>query len=540
MSTRVAILCCLLLRAACAPGQVANAALAEQTIDQIDLKGNELYKARCYEKATLQFLRTYWNKSSTRLCGPFVRRLAESVLQSEMSRDTARYFIDQYLEMQPFDAEAYWLSALAHYHGHDFGKARRQLDYFARVVADSAALAKQLPWAQERVPQLRRWIDDAERVLNEPHCPWQMFNMGPDINTRNNELNPYMINGGTTLVWSCDDRFDRENVINVFNVKWSEQSDLGWTPGRKIGGTLNTPADEYPSGLQPGGFLFCSNRGGDFALFSADYKGKGRCAEPAAFEYPIDMQGSEVGGWLTPAADTLYFSGTLANGKLDIFYSIKGFGGLWMTPRPIPGLVNTQEYDENYPYITNDGRRLYFASDRPGSMGGYDLFYSDYDEAAQAWGEPHQLPYPLNDTYDNMTICFSPSGRYAYVSMLRPDSEGMRDLYALLTRPEVGTSATLRYHLLTRGADHKSAPLTKQPKIELQDEMRETLTPIKLNLNTSAFVVNLEPGRYDLTVELPGYKPYTERIVVQEREYDPKPLEREITLPIIAPPSPKK
>lgn len=535
------LLWALLLMSVTARGQIANVAVAEAYLDQLVPKGETYFKARCYEKAMEVYLSTYWNKSSTRLCEPLLRRMAECALLSEMPRDTARFFIDQYLKMQPFDTEAHFLSAQAHYHGHDFERARKELNTFEQELADSVKLQKAMPWAPDKIAQLREWIDGAEALLAKPHCPWTFLNMGEGINTKCNELNPYIINDGASLVWSSDDRFDREHMINVFNVKWSDQTDLGWSPGKRIGGDMvNTPNDEYPSGPAPNGFFFCSNTKGDFALSQADYNGKGRCNNILDYIYPIDMQGSEVAGCLSPAGDTLYFSGTLANGKLDIFYSLKAFNGVWMEPRPVPGLINTQNYDENYPYLTPDGQRMYFASNRPGSMGGYDLYFADWDDDNQQWASPKQMPYPINDTYDNMTIAFSPTGRYAYTSQLRKDGIGCRDIYALIVRPEETTSVTVRFTAKLRGPDKKLGPLTGEPTIEMYDELKEKLWPIKMNMKNQSFVVNLEPGHYELRITLDGAHPYKEYLEVQDREYGPRPVERAVNLTSTALPEPKK
>ena len=49
--------------------------------------------------------------------------------------------------------------------------------------------------------------------------------------------------------------------------------------------------------------------------------------------------------------------------------------GKWGDPENLGSTINTR-YNEETPFITNDGNRLYFSSYGHYNMGGYDIFYS--------------------------------------------------------------------------------------------------------------------------------------------------------------------
>ncbi len=495
-------------------GQVAYA-------QEIDYKGDELYKAHCYEKATIRYLKFFESDASNKANPKLLRRIAESVLRSEMVRDTARYFADLYLTFEPKDMEAQYMSAIAHYHAHDFDIALQRLDTFQMYSTTEEQL--------ERAELLNSWIRNARRMTRDT-LRNPLINLGDAINTRNNELNPYIINDDQTLVFSCDDKFDREAIINVYNIKTSDQTALSWGVSKKASGNINTRYDEYPSGVTEEGIFFCTNKLGDFALGEAKYGGNGRFSDITMLKDPIDLRGSEVSGCLSPSGDTLYFSGTTLEGKLDIFYSIRTYNGQWMEARPIPGGVNRDASDENYPYLTNNGTRLYFASDREGTMGGYDLFYSDFDFKKFEWGTPVQLPYPINDTYDNMTISFGSRGRYAYVSLFRPDSYGCRDIYAILFDHIVPTSAIIKYKISLRGPNNKASNLTKDPRIEIRSKDGELVALQRVNMSNFSFLVVLDPGSYVMTIDAPEAEIYTEEIEIPEMEYEPVAVEKTILL----------
>jgi len=77
--------------------------------------------------------------------------------------------------------------------------------------------------------------------------------------------------------------------------------------------------------------------------------------------------------------------------KMNIYSAIKA-GDDWTNEKEMPW--NTEEYEEVHPTLTADGKRLYFASNRSGSLGGMDLYYSDFQGGE--WGEPVNLGDTIN------------------------------------------------------------------------------------------------------------------------------------------------
>ena len=490
---------------------------------QYDAKADEYFMSHCFEKATERYLKVFHSDKANKANPGLLRRITESVLRSEMVRDTARYFADLYLEFDPDDAEAYYMAAEAHYHAHDFGTALTRLDSFMVRTTTEEQIG--------RADILNSWIRNAKRFMRDT-LPNPLINLGDQVNSPNNELNPYLINGGQTLIFSCDDKFDREAGLNIINIKASDQTPLSWSQAKKISGKVNSQYDEHPSGVTPDGFFFCSNNDGDFSLYQADYTAGGRGSRVTKMGKPINRKGAEVAACLSECGDTLFFSATNDNGKLNIYYTICSYNGGWMKPRPIPGLVNREESDENYPVLANDGTRLYFSSNREGTMGGYDLYYSDFDPNKNEWGTPVHLPYPINDTYDNMTISFTDDYRYAYLSLFREDSYGGRDIYAILLDKVVPASALFRYTLKVRNSKNKLLDIKSQPAIEIYSADGDLVALQRVNMNTHSFIVVLDPGSYKMTVDLEGTKHYEETIEVPERTYDAIPIERDIILDV--------
>src|SRR5690606_37157144 len=100
----------------------------------------------------------------------------------------------------------------------------------------------------------------------------------------------------------------------------------------------------------------------------------------------------------------------------------------WAVPVKLPDIINT-EYNEDCPYLSQDGQFLYFASEGHNSMGGYDLFRSKWDQETNTFSEPENLGYPINSTDDDRSICVTADNRLAYISAYRPNGIGDLDIY---------------------------------------------------------------------------------------------------------------
>ncbi len=61
----------------------------------------------------------------------------------------------------------------------------------------------------------------------------------------------------------------------------------------------------------------------------------------------------------------------------------------------------TTEYNEAYPFLETDGVTLYFASDRPGGFGGFDIYKTYFDVETQSYVEPVNLGVPFNSPADD-------------------------------------------------------------------------------------------------------------------------------------------
>lgn len=77
--------------------------------------------------------------------------------------------------------------------------------------------------------------------------------------------------------------------------------------------------------------------------------------------------------------------------KLGIF-SAEWVDGKWGNIQPFP--YNSEDYSLGTPFLSHNGKRIYFASDMPGGFGGNDLYYSEW--ANDQWQKPVNLGSSVN------------------------------------------------------------------------------------------------------------------------------------------------
>jgi Tol biopolymer transport system component len=101
----------------------------------------------------------------------------------------------------------------------------------------------------------------------------------------------------------------------------------------------------------------------------------------------------------------------------------------WWSATPLTA-VNLDGYSDGCPFSSDDGRRLYIASNRtgPGAQGGIDIWVSERPNKHSPWGTPVNLGPPVNSPAND--FCPSPGrrGQFMFVSN-RDQGCGGADIY---------------------------------------------------------------------------------------------------------------
>lgn len=104
----------------------------------------------------------------------------------------------------------------------------------------------------------------------------------------------------------------------------------------------------------------------------------------------------------TERGNRIYYGEATSEGNINLFTRIKTTDS-WSTPTPLPSNINNATL-VNYPYLSDDGVTIYYASNSTESMGGYDLFVTRYDTNTDTYLNPENMGMPFNSPYNDYML----------------------------------------------------------------------------------------------------------------------------------------
>ncbi|MBB6462896.1 OmpA family protein [Flammeovirga kamogawensis] len=135
---------------------------------------------------------------------------------------------------------------------------------------------------------------------------------------------------------------------------------------------------------------------------------------------------SEISGTFTPDGKEFYFSSKRKDGSggYDIYYSTRKKKG-WNKPVNLSS-VNTP-FNEVDPFFSTHGDTLFFASDSPKSIGGFDIMYAT--KKGNKWSTIKNIGKGINSPFDDKSPSSSINGDNFYFSSNRNGGKGGYDIY---------------------------------------------------------------------------------------------------------------
>lgn len=112
-------------------------------------------------------------------------------------------------------------------------------------------------------------------------------------------------------------------------------------------------------------------------------------------------------------------------GGLDIWQSEKTKDG-WSDPKPVSFNSTENDFD---PSFSADGKTVYFFSNRYGGLGGDDLYYVQYDSAAQTFSNPVNMGARFNSPKDEWGPVESVDGNKFIFCSDGFGGKGMHDVF---------------------------------------------------------------------------------------------------------------
>lgn len=286
--------------------------------------------------------------------------------------------------------------------------------------------------------------------------------LGSAINSEYNELHPLMSTDGKTLYFvRAGHPSNTRGKDNSNDIWYAEKAADGrWGVAKKMPRQLNR--DRYND-------IFYLSADGSTALIRGEYE-KG-VLNPDKMGVSLIRKKGNV--WQSPEAVKIpglnrmvrgkYLSACMSNnGKVillafserkngeedDLYITLMDRNGNWTEPKGIGKDINT-DFSERSPYLSADNSTLYFASNRKGGEGGYDIWMARRRGTGWfAWTKPVNLGPVVNSEQDEMYYTMEASGDYAYFAS-KHNAMGKYDIFRvrledIATGPdEAGLQATV-------------------------------------------------------------------------------------------------
>lgn len=167
--------------------------------------------------------------------------------------------------------------------------------------------------------------------------------------------------------------------------------------------TINTSAIETKN----------ATKGSD--LFTIEFSSKNKWSSPKRINNKsINTSFFEGSATMTDDMNTMYFVSDRKGEKsgTDI-YVVHRNGKAWGEAKPLPAPINTVGR-ETTPFVTGDGRFLFFSSDGMEGMGGFDIYVAE--NKGDSWGNPVNLGIMFNTVNNDTHFQYYPAIRKAVMS----------------------------------------------------------------------------------------------------------------------------
>lgn len=252
--------------------------------------------------------------------------------------------------------------------------------------------------------------------------------------------------------------------------------------------TLRTEADSLYN-MDVESRLITSENGSNMLLFASQPAAVAKQAFPAE-NFFLNYPGFAKESWMAPPAEftadkrgnpfnimnfnknsnVMVFSAPDESGSWNIMQSVKLNDTLWSAPQILNENVTTAG-NEILPYLSPDGKTLYFSSNGHYGMGGYDLYISQWDEELGDWDVAQNLGFPYSSTSNDYLYYNTPDGLFTIVASDRETSQNELTLYvsnyeALALKQEITQEEAPEAAKMEVGAQNGGANPTKEKKEE--------------------------------------------------------------------------
>ena len=477
-----------------------------------------------------------------------------------VNKPIAASYLESAMQLDPeVDPQIQYKLARAYHYNLQFDEAIQAYIRCKAMVSEMEA--------DDALPDLLKKIEECKQgktmVDNPVRC--LIDNLGPKVNSPYADHSPVVSADESVLVFSSrrptttGGDIDPTDGDYFEDIMISYKQDGAWTEAQNIGTQINGTEHDAAIGMSPDGqklFSYKGDNGGD--IYLSELKGD-VWSKPVRMDNIINTKYHESSACFSNDYKTIYFTSDRPDQSLggrDIYYSKLNKKGKWSEPVNMGSVINTK-YDEEGVFMHPDGKHLYFSSKGQGTMGGYDVFKSTWNDVTQSWGTPENIGYPINTPDDDVYFVVSASGKHGYFTSYQKEGYGANDLYlvtflgpekpfllsteenllasiaAPVSEKQVQAEVALTTNLtIVKGRTMDAASMQPvEAAIDIVDNStNEIITTVLSNSQSGKYLVTLPSGKnYGIAVSADGYLFHSENFDIPASQ-DYQELSKDVLL----------
>lgn len=338
------------------------------------------------------------------------------------------------LEKDPKQHAALFNLAGANYREGEFEEA---LENYQKLLEFPNLPPNQKKIATDRIAKLNTSI-----LLMSNPVPFDPVNMGKEINSNVFEYPPAFTVDGETVYFTrrkirpgyTEEQARMRPGLYNEDIMVSYKKDGQWQPAQDAPGNINTDYNEGSIAISPDGtfmiFTACERPEGvgSCDLYISFLK-NGKWTKPANMGEPVNSRFYESNATISFDGKTIYFTTNRPGGLggLDLWMSTRDDNWNFSVPVNLGPKINTAEND-HIPFVHPDDQTLYFVSTGHPGLGNNDIFYTRRDKQGK-WDSVKNIGYPINTAGEESGLVVDRLGQYAYFSTTAEDGFGGLDIW---------------------------------------------------------------------------------------------------------------
>jgi len=403
---------------------------------------------------------------------------------------------------------------MAYMYNYEFDKA---IDFFNEYKTKTSSKE----WESANI--LIENCENAKVLIKKP-INVTFENLGKEINTPFPDYYPFVTKDESLLYFTTRRDATIGNVQSwqgyyTSDIYFSKVQNGQWSRAKNAGPILNSQEDEQCVYITPGGkimIVYIDNEKVANDLFITAISGKNKnFPKPVLIKDPISSAYTEFEACITEDGNMLIFNSDRPGGLggMDLYMSKKLPNGEWGIPVNLGPTVNTK-YNEGFPNFDEYNNVLYFASEGHFNIGGYDIFKSKFNPKTQKFEEAVNIGYPINTPEDNMQFSLAGNKRDGYISAYRKEGYGDLDIYKVIFNDVEIPLTAFKGIVTTNDSTVKKINATITIANAKTNEEIETKL---INPQTNSFVFALIPGKYTIEIKSEGFDLYKEEVNILDK-----------------------